>query len=529
MMQTQPPIELREPEQVYRAALLLHRQGRLAEAERLYRAAIEAEPGHVLALYNLGLIRLLGGDIAAAIGLIGQALNGRPDFAEGHNALAIALRAQGRIAEAIGHFEQAIAIAPDMAEPHNNYAATLLMANRFDAAARHYERALALKPDMAEAYHGYGNLLTIFGRTEAARRAIETAIDLMPKRAEFYRSLGEIKQFRVSDRQIAMVEALAREADRLPEDDRIHLDFALGKVYADLGQHERAFRHLLDGNARKRKQTDYDERAVQERFALTRELFSAEVMVERAGLGDPSPLPVFIIGMPRSGTTLVEQILAAHPQVHGGGERGDFEASIAELDRGEGTAPDVGGAELRQIGSRYLDRVRALAPQAAARITDKMPGNFRFAGLIHLALPNARIIHVRRDPVDTCFSCFSILFGGDQPYSYDLGELGRFYRGYAELMAHWRAVLPAGVMLEVQYETLVADFEPQARRIVTHCGLDWSDACLAFHQAKRPVRTASSAQVRRPLYRSSIGRWRPYKKMLRPLLAALDGAASLSV
>jgi hypothetical protein len=244
-------------------------------------------------------------------------------------------------------------------------------------------------------------------------------------------------------------------------------------------------------------------------------------MRERAGQGDPSPVPVFILGMPRSGTTLVEQMLASHPQVHGAGELSDFTAAVAGLDGPDGVPADIGGAELRRIGARYVARVRPLAP-GALRITDKMPANFRFAGLIHLALPNARIIHLRRDPVDTCLSCFSILFGGDQPHTYDLGELGRYYRAYQRLMEHWRAVLPLGVMLEVQYEALVGDFEPQARRIVAHCGLEWDDACLDFYKTQRPVHTASAVQVRRPVYQTSVGRWRPPEDLLRPLLDALD-------
>ena len=249
-------------------------------------------------------------------------------------------------------------------------------------------------------------------------------------------------------------------------------------------------------------------------------LFSAEIMRERAGQGDPSPLPVFIIGMPRSGTTLCEQILASHPKIHGAGELGDFEAAVAALDSAGGIPSDIGGEELRAIGAGYLARVAALAPHAA-RITDKMPANFRFAGLIHLALPNARLIHLRRDPVDTCLSCFSILFGGDQPFTYDLGELGRYYRAYQRLMAHWRAVLPPGVMLEVDYEALVGDFAREARGILTHCGIEWNDACLDFHKTQRPVHTASAVQVRQPIYRSSVGRWRPSGDVLRPLLDAL--------
>ena len=508
------------PEQTYQAGLQHHQQGRTAEAEQFYRAVIRHDGNHLGAIYNLGLVRLLGGDCEEAARLMRKALYVRPNFAEAHNALAVALRTLGRHDEAIEQFVKALAINPDLAEVHNNFAATLVALNRFDEAAGHYRSALALKPDLAEAQHGYGNLLTIFGRVAEGRRAIEKAIELAPRKAEFYRSLTDVKHFAEGDRHVALAEALARDMASLPDEDQTHLHFALGRIYGDLGQYQRSFRHLVEGNALKRKQLAYDEAAVLARFDVTRSLFSAEVMEERAGLGDPSDAPVFILGMPRSGTTLVEQILASHPEVHGAGELGDFEIAVASLGDADGTPPDVGGEELRAIGARYVERVRALAP-AARRITDKMPGNFRFAGLIHLALPNARIIHTSRDPVDTCLSCFSILFGGDQPYSYDLGELGRYYRAYASLMAHWRAVLPKGFMLEVRYEALVADFEPQARRIVAHCGLDWDDSCLDFHTAARPVRTASSAQVRRAIYQSSVGRSRPYAGMLRPLLATL--------
>jgi hypothetical protein len=254
-----------------------------------------------------------------------------------------------------------------------------------------------------------------------------------------------------------------------------------------------------------------------------REVFTAEALRKGRGFGDPSAVPVFIIGMPRSGTTLVEQILATHPKVYGAGELDDFQAAVASLRGLNRARTGLGVEELRWISTRYLERVRAIAP-AAERITDKMPANFRYVGLIHLVLPNARIIHIRRDPIDTCLSCFSILFAHDHFFTYDLVELGRYYRAYATLMEHWREVLPLEQeqMLEVQYEELVVNFEALARRIVAHCGLEWDDACLEFHKTQRPIWTASVDQVRRTIYRSSIGRWRPHEGMLRPLSEALE-------
>jgi tetratricopeptide (TPR) repeat protein len=506
----------------------LHRDGRASEAEQAYRQILRQDGNHLGAIYNLGVLRLLGGECEEAALLLRRAADARPNLAEARNALAVALRGLGRLDEAVEQFAAAVAVNPDFAEAHGNFAATLLMLDRFDEAARHYERAIALKPDLAEAHNGYGSVLTILGRVEEGKQAIERAIALAPRRAEFYRALTEVKQFEDGEPHIVAIEALARDAAALADDDRIHLHFALGKVYADLGRHGQSFAHYLEGNARKRRHVAYDESAALGRLEATHRLFGAEVMAERSGLGDPSNVPVFIVGMPRSGTTLVEQMLASHPEVHGAGELGELESAVASLDDAGATPSDVGGAELRRIGARYVERVRALAP-TAARITDKMPGNFRFAGLIHLALPNARIIHVRRDPLDTCFSCFTTLFGGDQPYAYDLAELGRYYRAYGSLMAHWRAVVPKRAMIEVRYEAMVADFETQARRILDHCGLGWDPACLDCHRTRRPVRTASSAQVRQPVYRSSVGRSRPFAGMLGPLLAALEADPSGSL
>ncbi|MBO0752853.1 MAG: sulfotransferase, partial [Bradyrhizobiaceae bacterium] len=262
-----------------------------------------------------------------------------------------------------------------------------------------------------------------------------------------------------------------------------------------------------------------------------RTVFTPELMREKSGGGDPSQVPVFIVGMPRSGTTLLEQVLASHSKVHGAGEVETFYQALVKLmDRAGGTAPfpdmvaAMSSEALRELGASYVSMIRAAAP-AAERVVNKLTLNYKYVGLIHLALPNARIIHIRRDPLDTCFSCFSLAFSGEQSFTYDQGELGRYYRGYAALMEHWRRVLPEGVMIEVQYEDLVADLAGQAGNVLAHCGLAWEDACLAFHETDRPVKTASSAQVRRPLYQTSIGRWRPYEHLLQPLIKALDNPA----
>ena len=307
-----------------------------------------------------------------------------------------------------------------------------------------------------------------------------------------------------------------------------YIHFALGKALEDVGDYQRAFQHLLQGNALRRREITYDEADCQEMFRLIAELFDSELFDRFRGVGDPSPVPIFIVGMPRSGSTLVEQILASHPQVHAAGELTNLFRVVETVSDSAGrpipfprcvSALDADG--FRRLGQAYLASLPLIAA-GKTRITDKMLGNFLDVGLIHLMLPNARIIHMMRDPVDTCVSCFSKRFSTGQAFSYDLAELGAFYRCYHELMAHWRSVLPAGALLDVSYEDVVDNLEEQARRLIDYCGLPWDDRCLSFHENRRHVTTASNVQVRRPLYRSSVARWRRYEAYLQPLLAELD-------
>jgi hypothetical protein len=334
-------------------------------------------------------------------------------------------------------------------------------------------------------------------------------------------------RFIAADPQIAAMEQLAEDSASLSIGDRIELHFALAKAYDDVGRHAEAFRQWLDGNALKRRQIAYNEPAMLGDLGRAQAVFTAELIQTWQNVGQPSSVPVFIIGMPRSGTTLIEQILASHPKVFGGGELKHFRKAV------DGVRTRLGGSaifpelvsgliaeDFCDLGARYVAEIERLAP-AAMRITDKMPGNFIYAGLIHLALPNATIIHVVRHPVDTCISCFSKLFADEQLHTYDLAELGRFYRHYQALMAHWHRVLPAGRVLDVRYEDVVDDLEGAARRIVANCGLPWDSRCLDFYRTERSVRTM---QVRQPIYKSAIGRWRAYESFLGPLLAELSGA-----
>jgi tetratricopeptide (TPR) repeat protein len=505
--------------------IALQGQDKLDEAVTHYQQALALKPDYAEAHNNLGVALRQQSKLDESVAELRRAVALDPN-AESHCNLGDALREQGNLDEALASYEQALALRPDYAEAHNNLGAALQWQGFLDEAVAHYQQALAVDPKFAGAYHNLGMVWRILGRLTEARHAHEKAIELAPRPA-FYRALAQLKRFAPGDEDLAALERLASKPASLSPEDRMELGFALGKAYRDLGDYERSLRHLLEANALQRQRIVYDEAARLGHFDRIREIFSPELMHEKRGLGNTSAAPVFIIGMPRSGTTLVEQILASHPRVFGAGELDKMSEAVSALSRAESGEPSfpealssIGGEQLYQLGTSYVAAVRALAP-SAERITDKMPHNFRFVALIHLALPNARIIHLRRDPVDTCLSCFSLLFVGHHPYAYDLAELGRYYRAYEALMEHWRKVLPPGVMLEVQYEEITADPEGQARRIVAHCGLEWDDACLSFHETERPVRTASAVQVRQPIYRTSVGRWRPYEHLFGPLLEAL--------
>ena len=507
----------------------LNRHG---EALAHYARAIQLRPELAEVHNNLGNALATLQRYPEAVAHYRKALALQPRYAEAHNHLGRALVVLERPAEAVTHHREAIAIRPDFAEAHSSLGDALAALDRYDEAQASFRHALALNPALPEAHGGLGHVQKTFGQLEDARRRFGEAISLAPRSAEFHRSLAEVKRFTPGDPQLAAMEALAQDRDALTANGRTHLHFALAKAHDDLGDSTRAFQHLIEGNALKRAAIAYDQSETLRLLARTAEIFSPELMRRAAGQGDPARLPIFIVGMPRSGSSLIEQVLASHSRIFGAGEIADFNAAAASLAGPGGALPipfpevatEMTAEQFRRVGSHYVNGLQSRAP-AAERITDKTLGNFLFAGLIHLALPNARIIHARRDPVDTCLSCFSKLFGSQISFTYDLAELGQYYRAYDALMARWREVLPAGVMLEVQYEDLVADFEPQARRILGHCGLEWEEQCLRFHTTQRPVKTASATQVREPLYRGAVGRSQSYRTLLSPLLDALGPVA----
>jgi tetratricopeptide (TPR) repeat protein len=500
--------------------------GRSEAAIAQYEKALAIRPNYAETYNNLGNATAALERHEEAIGYYEKALALKPRYAEAHLSLGKALGALGRHEEAIANFEQALAIDPNNAEAHNLLGNLLFMLGRVEDAIMRCEAALVIQPKHVGAHNHLGIALQALGRKEEAIQAFERAIALAPRRTSGYLNLANSRRFTAEDPHFAAMLDLAQDVAALDVKSRINLHFTLAKVFDDIGDHRESARHLLAGNSLKRQQTTYDETKVLKRFQRIREVFTRELMRDKAGLGEPSPVPVFIIGMPRSGTSLVEQILASHAKVFGAGELREMGKLAASVSGPNGSQfPEavsaIAGEQLRQLGESYVQAIRSKAPDAH-RITDKMPANFFQAGLIHLALPNARIIHTRRDPRDTALSCFSMLFTGAQDHTYDLTELGRYCRAYRTLMAHWRNVLPEGVMLEVDYEEVVGNLEVQTRRILAHCGLEWDDACLAFHRTDRPVLTASVTQVRQPIYGSSVGRWQAYEDLLQPFVKALE-------
>jgi tetratricopeptide (TPR) repeat protein len=514
-----------DAEAFYNRGGALQELKRFEEAVATYDKAIALKPDYAEAFSNRGTVLQALGRFSEAVTSYNTAIALKANLPETLCSRGTAFQKMKRFDEAIASHDQAIALKPDFAEAFNYRGMVLEELGQFREALENMDKAIALKPDYAEAFSNRGSVLLTLGRLAEATDSFERAIELAPADANNYFNLITSRRVTAADPHFAAMKELARSAQSLEVDAQIRLQFALGKAFADIGDAKQSFHHLFEANSLKRQHVSYDEEKQLALFERIQTVFSAELMERNLGLGDRSAMPIFIVGMPRSGTTLVEQILASHPSVFGAGELQEFGDVALSIKRHRLEFPEavtaISADELRTLGESYLQAVRRRAP-GAERITDKMPLNFLYAGLISLTLPNARIIHTVRDPRDVALSCFSILFTkGQLEFTYDLAELGRYIRAYQGLMGHWRKVLPRGVMLELKYEEIVNGLEAQARCIVAHCGLPWNDACLTFHQTERIVRTASATQVRQPIYRNAIGRWRDYGDMLQPLLREL--------
>lgn len=500
--------------------------GQTEEAVASLEEAVALLPNYVDALINLGSAYNEQGQFEKAVPPLARALEGDPASASTHRNLGHALEELDRHERAALHYREALRLGPDSADLRTRLADCLRETDRFTEALAEAEQALALDPEYAPALVAVGNVYKNQGRHNEALVAYRRALALDPRLPGAYLSLAAVKRFRPEDEDLRRMEGLAASLDEevkaLPG-----LHFALGKIYGDCQDYERSFRHYAEGNRLRRAKIDYDGGGRSRRVEELMEVFTPELFAQHAPLGSESALPVFILGMPRSGTTLTEQIISSHPRAVGAGELPDFTRMSNTLQTFLGDpAPyprcvaRLTGKVARDFQQVYLERLRRDAGEETLRVTDKMPGNFLYLGLIGLLFPRARVIHVRRHPIDNCLSIFFQSFNDAHGYAFDLRELGLYYRDYERLMAHWRRVLP-NPLLEFPYEDLVADQEAASRRLIGFCGLPWDDACLHFHETERAVHTASHWQVRQPIYRSSVERWRRYDEFLGPLKEAL--------
>lgn len=546
-----------------------HDKKNLDAAIDYYKKAVAVAPNHIESISNLGSVLTEKEQADDAIKLLLPLIQANPNFADAHCNIANAFLVKEDYDKAAFGFKRALSLKADYPEANIGLAKVLQEQRDFSAALVHAEQAKKLTPDNAEIYSLVGRIYSEYGYPEKAKEAYAKALELDSNLVSAYLGRGhqlmengdikgaaddfkhalsldpdnlaarlaitQVNKVKAGDDNMTALIAEAKKLDVLSEVKAIPLHFALGKSYEDTKQYDLAFKHYQAGCQLKRKRIEY---SADNNDLITKniiEYFTKENIDRLRGDACDSNLPIFVLGMPRSGTTLTETIIASHPMVYGAGELNDI-LEIASQAGGGSSANEnsigyplnmqgITKAELKALGERYISGLQARAP-ALPRITDKMPANFNCLGLIHLMLPNAKIVHVKRNPIDTCLSCYTRLFNKSQLQSYDLQDIGRYYRNYATLMEHWRKVLPVGSFYEIQYEDIIADAEGQSRALIDYCGLEWNDACLDFHKTERNIRTASVTQVRQPIYKTSVEKWRHYEKHLGQLLDALGDLVS---
>lgn len=515
-MATQFPGSSRWHPRLIEGALALY-ENRLDVAERLLKAHLKDDP------FDVAAIRMLA-ELAARIGrtkdaetLLRRAIELAPGFTAARANLALMLGREGRPAEALEQLDEVFRTEPEAIGHLNLKAATLGRLGDFEGAIQIYEEVLGKAPGQARVWLSYGHMLKTIGRQAEGIDAYRKAIALKPTLGEVWWSLANLKTVRFGEQDIASMQA-ALASPGLTEEDQFHLDFALGKAMHDAGQVEQAFAHFAAGNALRRKQHPFAAGRIRRSVDRSIEAFTAEVLA-RPG-GSDAPDPIFIVGMPRAGSTLVEQILASHPLVEGTSELPDLPAIARERKGYPEIAVPMSPDERRAAGETYLKRTSVQRRTDRPLFIDKLPNNWIFVPFIHWVLPNAKIIDARRHPLGCCFSNFRQQFARGQDFAYDLEDLGRYYSDYVRLMAHVDTVLP-GRVHRVIYERMVDDTEAEVRALLDYCGLEFDAACLAFHETERAIRTASSEQVRQPIYRTATEEWQPYESQLGLLKEAL--------
>ena len=501
---------------LFDAALALN-ENRLDVAERLLKAHLKEDPFDVRAIRMLAELAARIGREKDAENLLRRAIELAPSFTAARANLALMLGRSGRPAEALEHLDEVFKVEPETVGHLNLKAATLGRLGDFDQAIQIYEDVLRKAPEQARVWLTYGHMLKTIGRLAEGIAAYRRAITLKPTLGEVWWSMANLKTVQFGEKDIASMQA-ALASPGLTDQDRFHLDFALGKAMHDADQPDQAFAHYAAGNALRRKQQPFSAARIKRSVDRSIQAFTAEVLSRPGGCDAPDP--IFIVGMPRAGSTLVEQILSSHPLVEGTSELSDMPAIARERRGYPEIAVAMSPEERRAAGQTYLKRTAVQRRTDRPLFIDKLPNNWLFVPFIHWVLPNAKIIDARRHPLGCCFSNFRQHFARGQDFSYDLSDLGRYYSDYVRHMAHVDAVLP-GKVHRVIYERMVDDTEAEVRSLLDFCGLDFDPACLEFYKTDRAIRTPSSEQVRQPIYRDSTDEWRKYEAHLEPLKKAL--------
>ncbi len=506
----------------------LWRKGDNSGAKQVLQQALQLQPDMIQALANLGAVLFSERELEQAEELLRKAvaLGGRDQEILGNLAGVLLAKGDGSESEAIDLCREVVKSNPNSPDAQFNLGRALEYTEQWNDAMAAYSRGLELHPGFTEAMIGLAQADMVMGRFDDARELCFKVLKTQPESLKAYSLLLNLEGPEWIQRNLEKIEELYREKGK-SEGDKRKLAFALAKYSEKQGQYDKAFHHLEDGNRLRRTTFDYATKIDQTFFNAIKEVFSSEFFQQREDYGSSDKTPIFILGMPRSGTTLTEQILASHSQVFGAGELPFVQQMLIERCKPAPIQqfPDITAAMERDgfdsMASQYLDLIKTRAGESP-RVTDKMPHNFVNLGVIRLMFPQAKIIHCQRNPIDNCLSIFKQDFTSLHKYAYDLKELGSYYLLYNDLMQHWRNTLPSGYMLDLVYEDLVADQEGMTKRLLEFCDLPWEDGCLKFHTTERAVKTASQAQVRRKIYTDSVKLWQRYEQQLQPMIQILQ-------
>lgn len=523
-------VEPNNPDILTGLAAVLRHAGKIDQAEKFASEALSKLKNHSLALYEMAQIKVAKGELEQAIEYLETNFKRTDLHGDSIDLWLSTLNKLDRNRYAQDTLETLAKKNPNVLEFVYGFATLANRAGETSLARPAFNKALKLSPNNARIYFELGVLERVAGNLDISQKMIGRALQLNPDNPAAIRTFGSDTKYTYGDENYKRLNYVAAKFSDFNSADQIHLHYALAKAQEDVGEMDAAFRNYEVAGAKKRKLETYNERDAIRMINLVPKVVTPERLRLTEQLGYESDVPVFILGMPRSGTSLMEQILSAHPDIFGAGELKILPSVLENIQVAQnrlrmGDREPVFSYEQNASwsarGKAYVDRLNKLTDRAGyKRIVDKMPGNFNFVGLIHAILPNAKIIHSRRHPVETCLSCYRINFAEGHQWTYNLRELGRFYKRYWALMKYWRQAFP-GVMYEAVYEDNVADVEASAKRLIDYLGLEWNDRCLEFYNVDRPVKTASVTQVRKPIYKTSTNRWRKYEKYLGPLLEEL--------